>query len=90
MTTHKLKTIQPYFEECWRQSKTFEVRKNDRDFQRGDEIYLQEYDPRDNTYSGREIKGTILYVLYEYPVVRKDHVVFSYSVEKYIDENEQV
>lgn len=65
MKTHKLKTIQPYFDACWSGAKKFEVRENDRDFSEGDIVYLQEYDygSKDKVYSGKELKCEILYVL---------------------------
>lgn len=43
-TVHELKTWPYYFEEVWNGTKTFEVRKNDRDFRVGDTLILQEYD----------------------------------------------
>ena len=46
---------------------------------------LQEYDAESNTYSGKEIRGTILYVLHEYPAIQKDYVVFSFCVDQYIE-----
>lgn len=45
MTEHILKVVAPYFEALLDGSKTFEVRKNDRAFQRGDTLVLWEYDP---------------------------------------------
>ena len=41
---HCLKTIQPYFADVENGTKTFEVRKNDRNFKIGDILFLQEYD----------------------------------------------
>lgn len=78
---HYLKTVQPYFERCWSGEKPFEVRKNDRDFQAGDEVYLQEYDEKTNSYSGKEIQATIMYVLADYHAIQKGYVVFSYRVD---------
>lgn len=46
---HKLKTITPYFSQIWEGKKTFEVRKNDRDFQPGDTLALKEYNSLANT-----------------------------------------
>lgn len=43
--THELKTLPVYFDAVLRGDKTFEVRKNDRDFQTGDVLVLREYDP---------------------------------------------
>ena len=43
MSGHVLKVIPPYFDALLDGSKTFEVRKNDRAFQRGDTLTLWEY-----------------------------------------------
>lgn len=61
--THELKTINPFFEQVWRGNKTFEVRKNDRDFQVGDELLLKEYFQETDTY-GRALEILVSYVLY--------------------------
>ena len=87
MKVHKLKTVQPYFQECWSQSKTFEVRKNDRHFEVGDEVHLQEYDAKTKTYSGKEIRGTILYVLKNFVALEEGYVVFSFCIDRYIHES---
>lgn len=44
-TLHSLKTLPVYFAAVLRGDKTFEVRKNDRNFQTGDTLVLREYDP---------------------------------------------
>ena len=43
--SHDLKTLPVYFDAVLRGDKTFEVRKNDRDFQTGDTLVLKEWDP---------------------------------------------
>lgn len=63
MKIHELKTVQPFFEEVWKDNKNFEIRKNDRDFQVGDLLILKEYDPATNSYSGREVKAEVSYIL---------------------------
>lgn len=40
---HELKTLVPYFEAMKRGEKNFEVRRDDRGFQRGDIVLLQRY-----------------------------------------------
>lgn len=45
MKTHKLKTLPVYFDAVQRGDKTFEIRKNDRDFQAQDALVLAEWDP---------------------------------------------
>lgn len=42
MNKHYLKTVQPYFDAIDQGLKTFEIRKNDRDFKVGDILVLLE------------------------------------------------
>lgn len=77
---HELKTINPYFEDVWDGYKTFEVRLNDRDFQKGDHVLLKEYDPILQTFSNRSILVEINYILEKYIAVREGHVVFGFTV----------
>ena len=42
--THELKTLLKYFKAVINGNKTFEVRKDDRDYQVGDELLLRKYD----------------------------------------------
>lgn len=59
---HQLKTWPEYFEETWSGRKTFEIRKNDRNYKVGDEVLLREYDPKANKYTDRTLVGVISYV----------------------------
>lgn len=43
MNIHHLKTLQPWFDYVVSGKKTFEVRKNDRDFRAGDILILHEH-----------------------------------------------
>jgi hypothetical protein len=60
---HKLKTIQPFFGDVEQGIKTFEVRKNDRNFQVNDTLTLQHYIPSQDRYTGREIRCRVVYML---------------------------
>jgi hypothetical protein len=62
-TKHYLKTIPQYFEDVASGSKTFEFRKNDRDYQVGDILILQEYFPETLMYSGLTVRRQITYIL---------------------------
>lgn len=55
MTIHELKTVYPYFSQVWYGDKNFEIRKNDRNFKKGDRLILREYDKEKESkpYSGR-------------------------------------
>ena len=60
MVVHKLKIKTQYFEDVKNGRKTFELRKNDRDFKVGDTLLLEEYN---GDYTGRFIKVIITYLL---------------------------
>lgn len=76
---HDLKIVQPFFGRVQSGEKTFEFRKNDRDFQAGDTVALQEYDPKTNTYSGYVVFADITYVLREFPGMDSGFCVFSFK-----------
>ena len=59
---HHLKTWPPYFQEIVEGNKTFDIRKNDRDFKTGDLIIFEEYAMGD-LYTGRTIIRRIGYML---------------------------
>ena len=85
MKVHYLKTINPYFNEVWEGNKTFECRKNDRGFNVGDEVYLQEYNPETKEYSGREVRCDIKYLLTEeFELVYIGCCVFSIKISQFI------
>lgn len=68
---HDLKILPLYFEDVCYGNKTFELRKNDRDYKVGDTIRLREYTPSElieytpfaSEYTGRECNRTITYIL---------------------------
>jgi len=61
--THALKTWPQYFNQVVSGDKTFELRKNDRDFKAGDIVLLQEYNADSEKYTGNEWTGIITYIL---------------------------
>lgn len=61
MTVHPLKTWPEYFKVVGRE-KTFEIRKNDRNFQVGDILWLQEWS-EEKGYTGRDKKFTVTYLM---------------------------
>lgn len=60
---HHLKTWPDYFEKMVSGEKTFEARKNDRDFKVGDILNLQEWDNETEQYSGRELNVKVIHIL---------------------------
>jgi hypothetical protein len=61
--THVLKCWPGFFNELWHHRKTFEIRKNDRDYQVKDKLEFQEYDQVNDTYSGRRMHFTITHLI---------------------------
>ena len=66
MTIHELKVLPEFFEAVWHEQKTFEIRKDDRGFEVGDDLYLREFliDPEGGgLYTGRTVIRKITYIL---------------------------
>lgn len=62
--THNLKTWKPFFQDVLSGIKTFELRKNDRNYQVGDFLQLMEVDPdNDLAPTGRNTTVEIIYML---------------------------
>ena len=67
---HKLKTWPVFFADVESGVKTFEIRKNDRNFQVGDILILEEYDPWELTeecqvgkYTGHKLRVIVNYTI---------------------------
>lgn len=63
MVIHHLKTWPGFFQAVRDGRKQFEVRKDDRGFQIGDRLHLQEWDPDTQEYTGRSHIMTVTYRL---------------------------
>lgn len=62
MTCHELKCWPVFFQAIKRGDKTYEIRKNDRNFHVGDELYLREWDPQTQEYSGDALSCSVTYL----------------------------
>lgn len=62
VTRHALKTLPEYFWAVVRGDKTYELRRDDRDFRVGDLIELHEWMPRGG-YTGRTYAAEITHIL---------------------------
>ena len=60
--THNLKIESIYFEEVLKGNKNFEIRKNDRDFHKGDTLVLRELKNSDEEYTGRQIVADVTFI----------------------------
>lgn len=60
---HRLKTWPEHFQAVVSGEKTFELRKNDRNFEVGDELCLHEFCPQSQEYSGNHIWVYVSHIL---------------------------
>ncbi|PGQ52656.1 DUF3850 domain-containing protein [Bacillus cereus] len=75
---HNLKINKEFFSPVVEQIKTFEIRRNDRGFQVGDKIVLNEWDNKNKEYTGEKVNGEITYITdYEQ---KENYVVFSFKL----------
>lgn len=61
---HHLKIEPRYFHEVETGTKSFEFRKNDRDFKPGDTLILEEYQLFEGRYTGRSVERKVPFILY--------------------------
>lgn len=75
---HELKLLPDMYQATVERLKTFEWRKNDRDFQVGDCLRLKEYCPQKERYTGREIVVVVTYILWGGQLdIPEDYIVMS-------------
>lgn len=72
--THKIKIHPEYYSAKAAGLKPFEYRKNDRMYQVGDTLILQEWSPANERYTGREIECKVMYML---PIEGSDYVIMA-------------
>jgi hypothetical protein len=78
MATHELKCKPEYFGPLLTGEKTSEVRENDRDYQVGDRLIIQEFNSRTiSGYTGRAVSKYVTHVLRDFPAVDSNYVVLS-------------
>lgn len=65
VSVHQLKIMPQYFQAVWDGQKTFELRKDDRNYQEGDILALREWDGE--KYTGRGIAVRITHILRNCP-----------------------
>lgn len=67
MTQHDFKIDNPYFDAVANRIKTFEIRRNDRQYKVGDTLVLREYGPPGleavPSYTGRVCTVAVIYIL---------------------------
>jgi hypothetical protein len=88
--SHVLKCTPDYFQELWAGTKTAELRYNDRGYQEGDVLELQEWDPQGITwipggvthgrYSGRTLRAQVTHLLKDFPGLASGWVMMSIEI----------
>lgn len=61
---HELRSWPEFFRPLWLGLKTFDYRKDDRNFKPGDTVFLREWNPETKQYTGREATAKITYILH--------------------------
>lgn len=75
---HNLKINKEFYVPVIDRVKTFEIRKNDRNFSIGDQIILNEWDEKLGKYTGRKVNGEITFITdYEQ---KENYIVFSFKI----------
>ncbi|WP_410495037.1 DUF3850 domain-containing protein [Cellulosilyticum sp. ST5] len=87
LEVHQLKTVQPYFDDIWMNGKNFEVRKNDRNFKKGDVLLLLEYEPENannakHGYTGRFLEAKVTYVLDSKEYCKDGYVILGIKLQE--------
>ena len=72
---HRIKCDPIPFQATMDKDKTFEIRRNDRHFQKGDNVIMEEFDRKENKYTGRQVQFEIGFVTNYAQTI--DYVVFS-------------
>lgn len=80
---HELKILPEYFYLVRCRIKTFEIRKNDRDFKEGDMLALNEWNT-DNGYTGNSILVGVDYILSDPQYVKEGYVIMGISPHEVI------
>lgn len=62
MQVHHLKTWPSFYSEIASGIKTFEIRNNDRNYQVGDRLVLNEWNPETKQYTDRAVVRDITYI----------------------------
>jgi Domain of unknown function (DUF3850) len=62
MKTHRLKIWPQWFDAVRRGVKSYEIRKDDRNFNVGDDVMLEEFNPAVSERSGRILHRRIVYI----------------------------
>lgn len=75
MTIHELKTKSEYLESIISGTKTFEIRKNDRNYKVGDILVLKGWE--NNHYTGKTYYVIVTYILKKFDGLKKNYIIMA-------------
>jgi len=81
---HNLKCQQLWFDDIINGKKQFEIRKDDRNYEVGDFILLEEWNPEIKKYSGRGITITITYLIRNMFFLKDGYCAFGFKKGRFI------
>ena len=76
---HKLKTVNPYFEQMWLGIKMFDIRENDRNFLPEDQVEFYEYNPQTDLFLARSITGRIHTIINDAQICKRKTVILLFK-----------
>lgn len=87
---HELKIEPEFFDAVLNGEKTFEIRKNDRDFAVGDYLALNEYSGEAKEYTGRATLAKVAYMLKDPQYCKEGYATMGIRRCKVTTENEEM
>lgn len=69
MRIHEIKTYSKHWIDIRNEAKTFDIRKDDRDYQKGDILKLKEFDAKTKKYTGREQSVLVIYKVHGFGLI---------------------
>ena len=76
---HELKIHPKYYKEVLLGLKKTEVRKNDRNYQENDLLILNEFDPKNEKYTGGQVKRKVDFIIKDVPGLEPNYVILQIS-----------
>ena len=76
---HQIRLAKSYFDDVANKIKTFELRKNDRGYKKGDILEMMEF--TDGKYTGRSVKALVTYILEDYTGIEEGYCIMAIKVQ---------
>lgn len=76
---HELKIHPEHYKNVLLGLKKVEIRKNDRNYQEGDLLILNEFDPKTEKYTGCQVKRKVDFIVKDVPGLDSNYVILQIS-----------